>query len=157
MVFDLMATYLIAAGATRAVLVVQVLWLLALGRGHGDRAGPLGAGRRRLGARGDRRGHRAAGLPGRGTVRGASPGKILKNLAVPLVAVAPAMFAGYGVSRLFDLRVLALLTGGLCATMVYVGILFVWTRRLLRTLRTVMDVEHDEQRQLGEPKLAAPA
>ncbi|GIH11010.1 lipopolysaccharide biosynthesis protein [Rhizocola hellebori] len=154
-VFDLMATYLIAAGATRAVLVVQVLWLLALGPAMViglDRWGLAGAGWA----------HVVIGvgiaLPAYLLAvrsRGARPLAILKNMAVPLIAVAPAMFAGYQISELFDMRLLALLSGGLAASAVYLGIVFLWARRLLRRMRAVMDVEHDEEKQLGEPKLAA--
>jgi PST family polysaccharide transporter len=154
-VFDLMATYLIAAGATRAVLVVQALWLITLGPAMViglDRWGLAGAGWAHvvIGA--------GIALPAYLIAvrsRGARPGAILKNMAVPLLAVGPAMFAGYEVAQLLDMRLLALLTGGLAASVVYLGIVAVWARGLLRRMRAVMDVEHDDEKQLGEPKLAA--
>jgi PST family polysaccharide transporter len=154
-VFDLLATYLIAAGATRAVLVVQALWLLVLGPAMViglDRWGLAGAGWAQvvIGV--------GIALPAYLVAvrrHGGRPIAILKNMAVPLLGVAPALYAGYAVANLFDMRLLALLTGGVAASAIYLGIVFVWARRLLRQMRTLTDVEHDDERQLGEPTLVA--
>jgi PST family polysaccharide transporter len=154
-VFDLLATYLVAAGATRAVLLVQILWLLALGPA-------MVIGLDRWGLEGAGWAHVVIGvgiaLPAYLVAvrsHGGRPGAILKNLAVPLLGVGPALYAGYEVAQLFDARWLALLTGGVAASAVYLGIVFVWARRLLRQMRALMDVEHDDERQLNEPTLVA--
>src|SRR5262249_34860420 len=131
-VFDLMATYLTSVGATRAVLLVQAIWLAALGPA-------MVIGISGWGLAGAGWAHVVVGafvaLPAYSlAVRscGVAVGGLLRGLAVPALAVLPAVLAGMGAASLVDNRLLALLLGGPVATLVYAGLTGYWLRRQLR-------------------------
>jgi PST family polysaccharide transporter len=143
-VFDLIATYLVAVGGTRAVLVVQVVWLLAL-------VPAMIVGIRGYGLSGAGWAHVAAGvaivLPAylivlrrEGSAGPGDPGQLrLRDLAgslgVPLLAALPAMAVALVLARVVDSPLVALLAGGAGSTVVYAAILAPWLRLRLRELR----------------------
>lgn len=148
---DLVATFLIAAGDTRQVLMVQLLWLVAML--------PVMV----LCVR-------AWGLAGAGWAHVAvvlvvvlpayavflrRAGVDLRALAagsvVPVAAVVPAALACTLVARGVGTDLTTLLVGGLVAGALYVGPLVPWLRRRLHDLR------HHSDPQPGEPAVATTA
>jgi len=134
-VFDIMATYLIAAGATRPVLVVQALWIAVL-------APAMAAGIEWYGLAGAGWAHVAVGgaiiLPAYLLLvrrHGVRLGPLVWRLTVPVLAAVPAVLAGTYVAHAVHATVPALLAGGTVASVVYLGVLGPWLVRWLRDLR----------------------
>lgn len=134
-VFDLLATFLIAAGHTKDVLVVQVVWLLAMVPG-------MWFGIQRFGLAGAGWAHVAVAvivvLPAylvclhRAGVR---PLAFMQD-AVPAVAVAlPTYFIISWISQQFEHPFVSLAVGGLTATAIFTLAVGRWTLRRLRALR----------------------
>ena len=132
---DLMATYLIAAGASRRVLIVQIVWLVVLGP-----ALVLGV---RIGG--------FAGISWAQTIvlaavvlpiyavmlRGhhVPVGAFLRNLGVPALVAVPAALVGIVVAHNVHQHFLALALGGTLGTVVFVAPIYGWLRRRLAELR----------------------
>lgn len=140
-VFDLLATYLIAAGATRAVFVMQVVWLAALAPVLAvavSRWGIAGAGWAQVGV------GVVVLTPGYLVVlhRLGIPLRPLgRNLLVPLAGVAPAGLAGWYLGGVLATPILGLIVGGLGATIAYVLVLGSWLRRRLADMRAADEAE----------------
>lgn len=144
-VFDLLASFLIAAGATRAVFGVQILWLIAL-------APAVIIGLNGWGIAGAAWAHVVVGLAVAlpayvyaGRRHGVQPRELLTAVAVPVIGAVPAYFAGKAVAGLFHAQLLGLLAGGLTVTVIYVAVVAVWVRRQHRALSHIMDVVLDEE------------
>jgi len=133
--FDLVATFLIAVGASRALLLAQVVWLAAL-----FPAVIIGV--------------RSAGLAGAGAAHALVSGLIILPmyaialrrhrvrlgplalaLGVPMLTAVPAVLAGLVVVRLVPGAFPRLLAAGLTMTVVFAGPLLPWLRRRLRELK----------------------
>jgi PST family polysaccharide transporter len=133
-VFDLAATFLIAVGATRPVLLVQVIWVIVLGPAMAV-------------------GVQTNGLSGAGwahvvvsvlvvlpvyvvLLRRHQVGLwlLVRHLMVPTLCAVPAVATGLFVARHIDSLVLALFAGGAAATVVYLAPLVRWLPRRLREL-----------------------
>lgn len=134
-VLDLVATFLIAAGETRKVLAVQLLWLAAM-------VPTMVLAVREWGLAGAGWAHVviafAVVLPAYGHVLrgvGVDLVQLARGGVVPLVAVVPAaVVCGWvGSSSLPALA--SLLLGGAAAAALYLGPLLPWSRRRLRELR----------------------
>jgi len=135
-VFDLLATYLIAAGATRAVFVLQAVWLAALVPALAVATpawGIAGAGWAQVAVGvlvlvpGYLVALRRLGTPLRPVVMG---------LIVPLGAAAPASLLGWYLAGLFPTAHAAgLVVGGLGTTAVYLLVLRGWLRTRLVEMR----------------------
>ncbi|VTR76321.1 oligosaccharide flippase family protein [Cellulomonas hominis] len=130
--FDLMATYLIARGSTRPVLGIQVVWLVVL-------VPALVLGARWWGSAGVGWAHVAVALAvvlPLYLVAVRRSGADLRGLAaatwLPLVAAPPTVAAALLVSRLVEGPVPGLLLGGLAGALVYAALV---GRPLLRDLR----------------------
>lgn len=134
-VFDLLATYLTARGATHAVFAVQVAWTVALlpalvvGISWN---GPAGAGLA----------HLTVGLlvvlPAYLLVlrrQEIAPSTVLRAAIVPLTAAAAAGGAAFATGRLLDNPWVAVLAGGSVATLAYAGAMRGWVRRRVGHLR----------------------
>jgi lipopolysaccharide exporter len=138
-VAELVAAYLIAAGTTRSVLVVQLVWVAALvpsviaGIAWG---GLTGAGW-------------ASALVAVGVVLPAyllmarrhhvRVGIVVRRLAAAGLCCLPAAMAGWYVAGLVDVTVLALLAGGLTTTAVYAALLARPFRRWCGELRSMKE------------------
>lgn len=132
--FDLMATYLIARGATRPVLWIQLVWLLAL-------VPAVVVGVRWWGSAGAGWAHVAVALVVvlplyLVSVRrsGADLRALLGATWRPLLAAVPTVTAALLVSRQVASPLLGLLAGGLAGSVVYVVLV---GRPLLRDLRAL--------------------
>lgn len=132
-VFDLTATFLIAAGATRPVLALQLLWLVAL-------TPAIIVGTRWYGLAGAGWSHVIVGvavvLPTYALLsrRHQVPlGGLLRDLLVPLIAAVPAFFVAYWAAHVFANPWLTVTVGGVAATLAYALPLSGWIRRRLRT------------------------
>ncbi|PZW04193.1 polysaccharide transporter, PST family [Micromonospora phaseoli] len=128
-VFDVFATYLIAEGATRSVLVLQVLWLVAL-------LPALAVGVSR---------HGLAGAGWAQTVvslivllpaylvalrrAGVLWEPMLSGLTVPLLGAVPAALVGWYVYGVLPEPIVALPAAGFGATATYLLVLGLWLRR----------------------------
>ncbi|WP_282944246.1 oligosaccharide flippase family protein [Cellulomonas endometrii] len=130
--FDLMATYLIARGSTRPVLGIQVVWLVVL-------VPALVLGARWWGSAGVGWAHVAVALAvvlPLYLVAVRRSGADLRGLAaatwLPLVAAPPTVAAALLVSRLVEGLVPGLLLGGLAGALVYAALV---GRPLVRDLR----------------------
>lgn len=135
-VFDLMSTYLTARGATRSVLAVQVLWVVTL-------AAALWVGISLRGIFGAGLAHLVVGtllvLPAylfalhRGQIR------ILRIFATAVAPVTLAAAAGalaFGVARLFDSPLTAVLVAGSLATAAYLVAVHRYVRARQSDLRS---------------------
>lgn len=139
-VLDLMATYLIAHGAARHVLYVQIAWFLAL-------IPAVIVGARWQGIAGAGWAHLAVSLavvlPAYGVAlarAGSGPGPLLRVLWPPVAAVAPAGLLAHFVAGSIDSPFIALVLGGLVGLGTYALLVHRW---LLATLR---DGSEDEGR-----------
>jgi lipopolysaccharide exporter len=134
-VFDLIATFLIAVGATRAVLGVQAIWIVVLapamliGIDHWKLAGAGWA-------------HVIVSvafvLPAYLVLlprHGVRLPKLVADLALPVLFAIPAIVVGRVVGHAIAIPILALLAGGGAASVVYVAPLALWIRRQVRTLK----------------------
>jgi lipopolysaccharide exporter len=135
-VIDLMATYMVAAGATRAVLLVQLVWLVGLGpamyfgvRGYGL----AGAGWAHVVAAG------LVVLPAylvalRSTGTRLRP--LIRPMLIPLLAAVPAVVVTMLLARwMHSLPILALFVAAAAGTVVYVAPQGRWLLRRYRELR----------------------
>ncbi|MFI7607401.1 oligosaccharide flippase family protein [Micromonospora sp. NPDC049366] len=145
-VLDLVTTYLIAVGATRAVLVIQAVWLVVL-------VPAMAIGISGWGLAGAGWAHVVIGvlvvLPAYAIAlrpHGLQLGAALRNLAVPLLAGVPATAAGLLAVDLVHDRLLALLIGGSVTTVVYAALLVRWARRRLAELKAVGTAEPPQER-----------
>jgi lipopolysaccharide exporter len=133
--FDLMATFLIAVGASRAVLVVQVVWLVALFPAVWfgvTEWGLHGAGWAQAAV------SAAVTLPVYVFLlrrHGVSFTALSGRLLVPLLAAPAAIAAGMLALRLTDQPFLQLVLGGLAITVVFLAPLAWWLRRRLAELQ----------------------
>jgi lipopolysaccharide exporter len=136
-VIDLMATYLVAAGATRAVLLVQVAWLVGL-------LPAMIIGASKFGLAGAGWAHVAATLvvfPAYFVAvrrTGVALSRLIVPLAVPLVAAVPAVLATLLIGRVLDDRpLLAIVAGGAAGCAIYLAPVGPWLLRQYRTLRQI--------------------
>lgn len=139
---DLVATFLIAAGATSSVLVVQVVWLAAM-------VPAMWLGVRGFGLAGAGWAHVAVAvvvvvpLYGLALRRvGVDPRRLLGECLVPLVAAVPAVGACILIARWDAPALLVLSTGGLAALLLYALPLRRWWLGGLRRLREPVATEH---------------
>jgi O-antigen/teichoic acid export membrane protein len=136
-VFDVLATYLTARGATRAVLVVQVLWAIALVPAllvGIDRGGPAGAGLAHLAV------GLAVVLPAYLVALsrvGVHPGVVLARAAVPAALALVPLAVALAATRVLASDVLVVLLGGAAAALAYLALALGWLRRSLARLRAV--------------------
>ena len=134
-VLDLVATFLIAAGHTRQVLVVQILWLVVM-------VPAMVLAVRQWGLVGAGWVHVAIALlvvvPAYGLClhrAGVAVSRLLSACSVPVLALAPAAVVCWWVGRWELSGPLAILTGGACAVALYLAPLFPWCRQRLEELR----------------------
>lgn len=148
--FDLVATFLIAVGASRALFVAQVVWLAAL-----FPAVVLGV--RWYGLAGAGVGHALVCaliiLPMYAIAlrrHGVRLRSLTGALVLPLVVAVPAVVLGLFVVRSLPGALWQLLGGGTVMTVAFVGPLLPWLRRRLRELK-------DAGQTAGEPAAATGA
>ncbi|WP_334123378.1 lipopolysaccharide biosynthesis protein [Glutamicibacter sp.] len=140
MLFDLIASYLLAKGRSSTVLVVQLIWLVTLGPAlffWVTRDGSLGAGLA----------HVAVALvvviPTYFVALHFSHtdmGLVVRQLLIPVLAAVPTVLVAWLAMNLVQGEFWRLLLGGLVGVLVYVSLLYGWFRRCLRLLR-----EHGEK------------
>ncbi|PRZ42497.1 PST family polysaccharide transporter [Antricoccus suffuscus] len=128
--FDLIATYLMARGASGPVLWVQILWICAL-------TPAMIVGTHLFGIVGGGWAHVVVGVavifPAYLLVlhrRGTDIGALLGALWPPILAAVPAAFVAYFVASKFDAAFLQLIVAGPVGLALYVGILVPWLLRL---------------------------
>jgi lipopolysaccharide exporter len=147
-VTDLMATFLIAAGSSTLVLMVQILWLVTL-------VPALVIGVRLDGIAGASWGLTLSTgvvvLPAYGVMLhrlGVQTATFARNLLVPLLGAVPAGVCGMFVAHVVHQRLLALLIGGVLGTALYLLPIARWLRRRLSELRQPAEpaTESDERR-----------
>ncbi|MFT4165248.1 MAG: oligosaccharide flippase family protein [Microlunatus sp.] len=134
-VFDLMVTYLIAAGNTRTVLAIQAIWLAVM-------VPAMYVGVRTFGLSGAGWTHAAVAV---GIVLPAylvalrradvSVAALLRGCLLPTLAVIPYVVVGIGIVKYSPSPPLAILFGGIAAVMLYVLPLSRWWLRRVRSLR----------------------
>lgn len=155
--FDLIATFLIAVGASRALLVAQVVWLAAL-----FPAVILGV--RWYGLAGAGVGHALVCaviiLPMYAVALrryGVRLRSLTGALALPLVVAVPAVALGLLVVRAVPGALWQLLAGGAVMTVTFVGPLLPWLRRRLRELKAAGEgAEQPSEPTTAEPTTADP-
>ncbi|MFC9786522.1 oligosaccharide flippase family protein [Rhodococcus sp. NPDC127528] len=134
--FDMIATYLMARGAARPVLWIQALWIVAL-------VPAMILGTRHYGIAGGGWAHVIIGavvvlpmylLAARRV--GADIAAVVRALVPPVLAAGPAWLVAHLVSRQLDTPVVALLCGGTVGLAVYVGLLHRWLSRLRQSTRS---------------------
>lgn len=135
--FDMMATYLLARGAARPVLWVQVFWMVTL-------IPAVMIGVQHFGIVGAAWAHVVTGiifvLPAylwAAARVGADTRAVVRVLVPPALAAIPSGLFAYYVSLQFDTAVLSLLVGGVVGLAIYSGLLFHWLRRIWTTSRNV--------------------
>lgn len=134
-VLDLLATFLIAAGETRQVLAVQLLWLAGMVPAMVFAVrewGLVGAGWAHVVL------SLAVVLPAYAHYlrrAGVDVGRLVRGSLVPLAAVAPAAVACWWVGTSSLPGLAALLLGGIAAAVLYLAPLLPWCRRRLAELR----------------------
>ena len=128
---DLMATYLVARGAARSVLYVQVVWFVAL-----IPAVVLAA--RWKGIAGAGWAHVAVAalvvLPAYAVALrrvGTPPRVLMRAMALPTLAAMPAWLAAHAAASAVDRPLPALALGGLAGLAAYLAVCGLWVRRLL--------------------------
>jgi PST family polysaccharide transporter len=134
-VTDMMSTFLIAVGASRQVLIGQVIWIIALVPAMiaGVTIGGLsGAGWAHVAVGGAVILPLFAFIVRAHRVRMAT---LVRHLAIPLVGAGPAAAAGVLVADRVPGLFLGLAAGGAAATMVYLAPLVKWLPRRLRELK----------------------
>lgn len=121
-VFDLCASYLTARGATRSVLIVQIVWFLGL-------IPPMVLATQWQGIRGAAWSHVVVGalviLPAylvalRGV--GARITDLVRAMWLPTVAAVPMWWIGHAVATAVGTPILALLAGGLAGSLTYLAL-----------------------------------
>src|SRR6185369_13399838 len=126
--FDLLASFLIAAGAIRQVFVVQIVWLAAfipgllLGLKLGGLAGAAWA-PALVGA--------AVAVPAyliAAREQGVRLGSIVVAVAFPVLVGAPTLLLGRAIADALASRWLAVFLVGATATAIYGGVLLTWLR-----------------------------
>ena len=135
-VFDLFATYLIAAGQTRPVLVVQVVWLVAMAPAMWvgvSTFGLIGAGWTHVAV--------AVGvtLPAYLVCLrrvGIAAQAALRAAAVPTLAAIPFAVTCWYVTRTGDSAIVAIVAASCCALLIYALPLSKWWKARLRDLRS---------------------
>lgn len=145
-VFDVIAAYLYAHGASGRVLAVQVLWFVLL-------VPAMVVGTERWGIVGGAWAHVVVAvgiaLPAYLLVLrrvGVSLSGLGRGVIVPTAASVLAAIVGYAGTRLVSISALALAVGGLAGAVVYAALLVPWLRRILRSAT--------EQSADGGPELA---
>jgi PST family polysaccharide transporter len=134
-VLDLLATFLMARGATKPVLYVQILWFVGLIPGvivatHWK--GIAGAGWSHLVV------SAALVLPAYAIALwrlGFSPRILLAAMWVPTLAAVPTWWVAHEIADAVSEPILALLAGGLAGSLVYLALCYRWARPLLPPLR----------------------
>jgi lipopolysaccharide exporter len=128
---DLIATYLIARGAARPVLYVQVLWSAAL-------IPAVVVATRAKGIAGAGWAHVAVAalliLPAYAlalTRVGVPARALARSMWLPTVAAVPAWYAAHAIATAVPAPLLALVVGGLAGSATYLAISWRWLRRLL--------------------------
>ncbi|MGY1733775.1 oligosaccharide flippase family protein [Geodermatophilus sp. SYSU D01045] len=128
-VLDVLATFLVARGAARPVLLVQVWWIVTL-------VPAMVLGVRWGGLAGAGWAHVVVGVLLVAPVylvavraAGGRVSTVLGNVWPPLLAAVPAGAVAWLVSGQFSSSWLALAAGGLCGTAVYALLVFRWVRR----------------------------
>ncbi|WP_326551989.1 lipopolysaccharide biosynthesis protein [Micromonospora sp. NBC_01813] len=149
--FDLVATFLIAVGASRALFVAQVVWLAAL-----FPAVILGV--RWYGLAGAGVGHALVCaliiLPMYAIAlrrHGVRLRSLTGALVLPLVVAAPAVVLGLFVVRSLPGALWQLLGGGAVMTVAFVGPLLPWLRRRLRELKDAGQTADEPVAPAGAP------
>jgi PST family polysaccharide transporter len=150
--FDLLASFLIAAGAIRQVFVVQLVWLVALipglllGLDLGGLAGAAWA-PAVVGV--------AVAVPAylvavRG--QGVRLGPVIVAVAFPVLVGAPTLLLSSAIADALSSRWLAVFLVGVTATALYGAVLLPWLRRQVAAVRTITDVglADDESARDGE-------
>ncbi|MFY1698282.1 lipopolysaccharide biosynthesis protein [Solwaraspora sp. WMMA2101] len=156
--FDLIATFLIAVGASRALFVAQVVWLVAL-----FPAVILGV--RWYGLAGAGVGHALVCaviiLPMYAVALrryGVRLRSLTGALVLPLVVAVPAVALGLLVVRAVPGALWQLLAGGAVMTVTFVGPLLPWLRRRLRELKAAGEgAEQPSEPTTSGPTTADPA
>lgn len=133
--FDLLATYLMAHGAARPVFWIQVLWIVAL-------TPVLVLATHRYGVQGAGWAHVVIAvvviLPAYLVALSGvmvRPLSVVKVLWPPVLAGALAWIAADLVASQFSVPLLMLLFGGLAGTLAYVAVLFRWLRSVMAMVR----------------------
>jgi O-antigen/teichoic acid export membrane protein len=131
-VFDLCAAYLLARGASGAVLGVQIVWFMVL-------VPATVGGALWFGVAGAGWAHLAVAvlviLPGylwAARRVGADLHAVLAAMWPPVLSMIPAAAAASLVARTFDNPIVALLAGGLATGLIYLGLLHRWLYRQVR-------------------------
>lgn len=133
--FDLLASYLLARGASKATFLVQAVWIAAL-------APAVILGMQFAGTTGVAMAHLATALvvvfPAYALAlhhNGSDLGSVAALLWPPVAAALPAAGAAWGVMSLTPSPLAALLAGGATGTAVYSLLLAAWFRRRIREFR----------------------
>jgi PST family polysaccharide transporter len=128
---DMIATYLMAAGSTRPVLYVQLLWFFGL-------IPAVVAGAHWKGIEGAGWAHVVVAVvlifPAYAVALrqiGVSPRSLLAALWPPVIAAIPTWWLAHIVAAEVDEPVLALLAGGVVGCATYLAITYRWIRRLI--------------------------
>jgi PST family polysaccharide transporter len=136
-IFDVMASALLAVGDSRRTLVIQGLWIAIL-------APALWFGMERFGLGGAGWAHVVVALGCTFPAylwalakRGLPVTELLQAASWPLLASLPATAVAAFVSRLIETDVLAVLLGGLAGVLVYFLLLVRWIRQRLAALRSL--------------------
>lgn len=134
-VMDLIATFLIAVNATRAVLYVQAIWVVVLAPGMVigiDNWGLAGAGWA----------HVVVAvvfvLPAYLVLlprHGVRLLPLIGDLLLPAAVAVPAVIAGTLVAHAIDVPILALLAGGTVSSVIFLAPLLLWLKRRLAVLK----------------------
>ena len=138
--FDLLASFLIAAGAIRQVFVVQLVWLVALipglllGLSLGGLAGAAWA-PAVVGV--------AVAVPAylvavRG--QGVQLGPVVGAIVLPILVGLPTLLLGGVIADTLAARWLAVFAVGAVVTGIYGAVLFAWLHRQVGAVRTITDV-----------------
>jgi O-antigen/teichoic acid export membrane protein len=150
-VLDLFATYLMARGAARPVLYVQILWFVAL-------IPAVAAGAHWMGINGAGWAHVAVAtvliLPAYAVALrrlGVPMSGLVRAMWLPMAASVPTWWLAHTVATQIDEPILALALGGALGCAAYVAIVYRWARRLLpdRTQHT----EKPSGARVDEPRL----
>lgn len=131
-VFDLFASFLLAHGASRTVLLVQVLWFAALVPAMVVATGTFGI-------QGGAWVHLVMGIAVILPLylvavrsRGTHILRLLGACVPPTLAAAPAVFGAYIVSNVFDSSLTSFLLGGVTGALIYGSLVFGWLKRAVQ-------------------------
>ena len=147
--FDVIATYLMAKGAARPVLYVQVLWFIAL-------IPPMVLATRWMGIAGAAWAHLAVGalviLPAYCLALsrvGTRAGSIMSALWLPTAAAIPTWWTAQTVANQMQQPLLGLLLGGAAGSIAYLAICYRWVRRLWPATQQGREAEPVDKSLLG--------